>query len=328
MTRKYASFAFIILLLMVSCTQTAEEISLPSKIQSESKAKSANFSIYENMEYGIKIEYPSDWKTTEPEGIIAMFSSPGTNGKPSANLNLVMNDLDGQDMTLPKYNEAVISQLKTSFPDIVFIESGSTVLSNMPAYKVVYTSSKLKIMQVWTIKNDISYIWTYTAKEDSYTDFLSAIQKMLDSFEITKNLRGDSEEKTEAKATVSVSDADPAFAGSWRVYSERIFYDIGGAGSTTVPVTRKLELMKDGTWAFGDSNGKWVVTEITSDDWTRWGISSYGPTRKVTLQGWNKGTADGPVEEEKGQIDFIWVIYHVEPPQVQNAGTIWIKFGH
>jgi len=121
-------------------------------------------------------------------------------------------------------------------------------------------------------------------------------------------------------------------SGNWRVYSERIFYDIGGAGSTTAPVSRNLEIKAegklDGSWKFGDPKGKFVISEITDEDWTRWEIDSYGPIKKITLNNWNKATADGPIEISDGRIDFIWVVYHVEPPLVENAGTIWLKFGH
>lgn len=321
----------ILLILVIGCSTEAPESKLPSKIkQSESTKKTpSDFLTYENSDYGVKIKYPSNWQQTETEDVIVSFLSPKADASADIqeNLGLIMNDLAGQGLTLQKYNEIAIEQLKQTFPDIKIIESGSTVLSNNPAHKVVFTASNLKFMQVWTIKYDLAYIWSFVATESSYADYLGTIQTMLDSFEITKNIRGGDEEiKAEAKA--SIADADPAFVGSWRIFSERIFYDIGGAGSAAVPVTRNLELLKDGTWKFGDSKGKWTVTEITSEDWARWGINSYGPTRKITMDGWNKATADGPVEEEKNQIDFIWVVYHVEPPQVQNAGTVWLKFGH
>ena len=321
----------ILLVLAVGCDTSQEAPSLPQKIkQSEStKTTPSDFLTYENADYGVKIKYPSDWEQKETEDLIIAFVSPKTDVSDAVqeNLGLTMNDLAGRGLTLPGYNEIAIEQLKQTFPDIKIIESSSTVLSNNPAYKVVFTASNLKFMQAWTIKNDLAYVWSFVSTESSYSDYLGAIQTMLDSFEITKNIRGDTEElKAENKA--SIADADPAFVGSWRIFSERIFYDIGGAGSAAVPVTRNLELLKDGTWKFGDSQGTWAVTEITSEDWTRWGISSYGPTRKIIMDGWNKATAEGPVEEEKSQIDFIWVIYHVEPPQVQNAGTIWMKFGH
>ena len=44
----------------------------------------------------------------------------------------------------------------------------------------------MKIMQEWTIKKDIAYVWTYTSKKASYENNLDSVQKMLGSFEIQK----------------------------------------------------------------------------------------------------------------------------------------------
>jgi len=327
---------FVILVFITGCgPQTPEKPSLPPKIsqpESKQKATPGNFLTYENDDYGVKISYPSDWEQKETEDLIVAFLSQKADASDTIqeNLGLTMNDLAGQYLTLQDYNKLAIEQLKQTFPDIKIIESGSTVLSNLPAYKVVFTASDLKFMQVWTIKNELAYVWSFVSTESEFPDYLGTVQKMLDSFEITRNIREEADETNskQIETKASISDADPAFVDSWRIFSERIFYDIGGAGSSIVPVTRNLELLKDGTWRFGDSQGTWTVTEITSEDWARWDINSYGPTRKMILDNWNKAVADGPIEETKGYVDFIWVIYHVEPPLVQNPGTAWLKFGH
>lgn len=118
---------------------------------------------------------------------------------------------------------------------------------------------------------------------------------------------------------------DAKLAGSWRVYSEYLYYDAGG-GSTVTPVTTKLNLNADGTWQFGSSSGTWGVASITSSDWAKWGISPYGTTsRKIVLNNWAGGTADGPIDETSSGVDFIWVVYRVSQP---DPGTVWVKFGH
>ena len=285
MIKKVYLLILIFLVLIIGCATESPESKLPPKIKQSESAKTApsDFLTYENPDYGVKIKYPSDWQQTETEDLIVAFLSPKTDASDAVqeNLGLTMNDLAGQGLTLQKYNEIAIEQLKQTFPDIKIIESGSTVLSNIPAYKVVFTASNLKFMQAWIIKNNLAYIWSFVSTESSYSDYLGTIQTMLDSFEITRNIRAETEElKAETKA--SIADADPAFLGSWRIFSERIFYDIGGAGSAAVPVTRNLELLKDGTWKFGDSKGKWTVTEITAADWTRWGINEKGEKVEIS----------------------------------------------
>ncbi len=115
--------------------------------------------------------------------------------------------------------------------------------------------------------------------------------------------------------------------GEWRVYSARIYYDIGGGGHAGKGLSsRTLVLSPGGRWRFGSSAGTWLVRPIRAADWRRWGVSPYGPRRRIVLRGWNRSVADGPIEEGS-RVDFLWVIYRVAPPLVGDPGTIWLKFG-
>lgn len=129
---------------------------------------------------------------------------------------------------------------------------------------------------------------------------------------------------TSTKKSTRSGSADSALVGSWRPYSEAIYYD-SGSNNIITPVSRYLELKSDGTWVFGSSSGVWSVASLSSKDWISLGISSYGPTRKLVLNNWNKGTATGPIEES-GTVDFFWVVYRSESESLGPA-TIWIKFG-
>lgn len=117
------------------------------------------------------------------------------------------------------------------------------------------------------------------------------------------------------------------FVGLWRVYSSRLFYDSGGGGSIGTDSSTKLELQNNGKWNYGSSSGTWKTELINSNDWGKWQIESYGPTRKLILNEWKGSIADGPVEESNN-IDFLWVIYRSEPPLTSAPGTVNMKFGH
>lgn len=114
--------------------------------------------------------------------------------------------------------------------------------------------------------------------------------------------------------------------GSWRIYSSRLYYDVGGGGTVDTSATQILELKANSKYEFSSSGGSWAVESISPDDWKRWGIEPYGPIKKITLSGWNDGIADGPIEESK-RVDFIWVIYKAKPPTVSAPGMVWMKFG-
>lgn len=118
--------------------------------------------------------------------------------------------------------------------------------------------------------------------------------------------------------------------GVWRIYSSRLFFDIGGAGAVGDSYTT-IDIAQDGTWDFGGSTGTWSVEPINEGDWQKWKIHDYGPKTKMVLTGWNNAMADGPIENdssEPGRIAFFWIIYHVRGPTDKDAGQIQTKFGH
>jgi hypothetical protein len=117
------------------------------------------------------------------------------------------------------------------------------------------------------------------------------------------------------------------FVGNWRIFSARLYYDAGGGSDVGTPSSRLLTLAVGGTWTYGPSTGTWTIQPIKSADWKRWKVSSYGPTRKVVVVGWSKGSADGPIEESHGRVDFMWLIYHVRRPVVSDPGILYLKFG-
>jgi hypothetical protein len=91
-------------------------------------------------------------------------------------------------------------------------------------------------------------------------------------------------------------------------------------------ITTHLNLSPSGAWSVGSASGNWADSDITADDWSRWGIEPSCPTHKIVLDGCNSG-GDGPIEESEGGVNYTWVIYCEGPPTIQAAGTIWMKFG-
>ena len=128
--------------------------------------------------------------------------------------------------------------------------------------------------------------------------------------------------------TPTTSGQNDNVVGTWRAYSEYIGYAGGGSNILDHPGTESLQINAGGTWSYGSSSGTWSVSDIAESDWTKWGISSYGPTKKITLNGWNNDVGDGPIESESTTVNFIWVIYNAKPPVVSRDAQIQIKFGH
>jgi len=150
------------------------------------------FSTYENIEYGIRIDYPSGWAEEESdiEDVVIVFLSPFESAFDvfRENVYITVKDFSAQPITLDEYTEESIDELRQLISNFTLEESTTATLAGNPAHRLVYTGKieqyDLKWMQVHTIKDDIAYTITYTAEEDFYSAYVDIVQEMVDSFEI------------------------------------------------------------------------------------------------------------------------------------------------
>jgi serine/threonine-protein kinase len=189
----------------VSATLLASETSTTTAItpsqttpSQNTTTTSDNFLAYENPTYGIKIQYPVDW-TASQNGLqdytdIIAFYSPLENISDRFPEQLSISVIDySQNITLNDYTNRITDTLKQS-PNLEIIQSNATTLAGNPAHKIVFSPMtgeqqqqfKPEIMQIWTIKGDKAYSILYVAESVKYSNYLSTVQKMVNSFEITK----------------------------------------------------------------------------------------------------------------------------------------------
>jgi serine/threonine-protein kinase len=148
---------------------------------------------YENPTYNIKMQYPSYLtKQEESSGDVVFFLSPQntTTDAFPANLNILVQNISSQPMSLDEFTNQSIIQIGEMVPDYAISDSRKATLAKEDAYLLSYTGTqgllKLKWMSVYTIKNDTLYLITYTAGADKFLNYLPTVNKMLDSFEIMK----------------------------------------------------------------------------------------------------------------------------------------------
>jgi hypothetical protein len=157
----------------------------------------ANLLTYQNSTFGIKLQYPSNWEKQENgtrqdiQTDIVTFLSPVINSR--ANLDVSIDDISGEKgISLTQYANQNIADLNQSLPDAKLIASNTNnvVIAGLPAYRMVYTSADgstiLKTMEIGAMKGDKVYILTYEAAMQEYAKYLPVIQRMIDSFQITK----------------------------------------------------------------------------------------------------------------------------------------------
>lgn len=168
----------------------------PHNLLAQVKPTTTNFLPYQNSTYGIKIQYPSDWQKQEngtkqdTQTDIVTFYAPASNT--NANLDFSINDIsDEKGISLAQYANNSLTDLKQSLTNFKLIESnGNNHMSGLPAYRIVYTSNDAhnvtKTLETGAIKGNKVYVLAYEAGISEYNKFLPIIQKMIDSFQITK----------------------------------------------------------------------------------------------------------------------------------------------
>jgi hypothetical protein len=138
---------------------------------------------------GFQIQVPQGWTKAQPSPVagqppIAVIVYLPTNNQ-SENVfvnNVSANGASFDNVTSTNLNTA---QNLVNGNQITMQESGLTNMGGQDAYKLVYTinSSGLQCMQIWTVNNGTVYQVTYNALPQHYTQYLSTIQNMVNSFQ-------------------------------------------------------------------------------------------------------------------------------------------------
>lgn len=187
-------------------TATQPALSQPHTMEMSPNANitTTEFSAYDNPGLGIKILYPSDWKpfqtSTVNRTIIEFRQKVMSEHDPLTSFMTVsVENLSGTIRTLDVLTKQNVDLANKTLPNFQLIESNITTLANNPAYKIISTfanvglgdddplrSPQFQTMTIWTIKGDRMYTISYSQIPSEFSRYLPIIQKMIDSFEITK----------------------------------------------------------------------------------------------------------------------------------------------
>lgn len=146
---------------------------------------------YQSRMDHFSIKYPGGWtKEENRNGAAVILMSPLESRLDTfrENVNVVVQDISGNRMSLEKYTQMAMLQLNAVFKENVeLVESTGTLLDGKPAYKFVYIGRgdiEFKIMHVWTIVGDNAYQVTYTALLSQYDQYINQVEKMVKSFRL------------------------------------------------------------------------------------------------------------------------------------------------
>lgn len=146
---------------------------------------------YRNEKQSFSIKYLKSWEKLENiVGASVAFRRPKENKADLflENLNVVVENLPEEKISLDQYNQAALKLLKKALPSIQLVETSQTTLAGTPAVQNIYTyhdaGPNLRLMQVYTLSNNKAYVISYTATDEHFQKYLPLIQEMLGSFEI------------------------------------------------------------------------------------------------------------------------------------------------
>ena len=178
----------------------------PSNILSVVKANTSigryqntsNFVSYQDATLGIKFQYPEDWKKIvhySANNSRIEFISPLQSQFeifPPSFVVSVSNTTS--NLTLDRISKAIIDKGRQSMTDFNLLQSNITEVGSIPALKLIYTfissdpslQLHFQTMDILTIKTNRLYTISYTESRAQYTNYLSTIEHIVHSFEITK----------------------------------------------------------------------------------------------------------------------------------------------
>ncbi len=159
-------------------------------LQQKDPEPKISLSLYENTDYGFKVDYPEVWSRQNRDDFFATgvtFFSPLEDSLDKFKERVcILIEYLPDDVSLEQYTEESIAEVKKlSDPNVG--EAEVVYLGDNEGRKIIYmgdvNGNTVQRMQAWSIKDNRAYILTYTAKLDSYNNYLPSVEKMIESFE-------------------------------------------------------------------------------------------------------------------------------------------------
>ena len=141
-----------------------------------------------------QIKYPKTWQldASKAMGTDLLLFSPLENesDKFRENVNIMIQNLGGQNIDLEKYKLITESQLENLATDVKVFESKIIKADNDRFYKTAYAMTQgkftLRITSICFIRNDKAYLATFTSEIDKYDSYKTIGEKILITFSLKK----------------------------------------------------------------------------------------------------------------------------------------------
>lgn len=159
-----------------------------------------NFISYENTDYGIKIQYPYNWKNLESLDLnaIVTFSAPEIREKKSstliniyqpAHVILAVENISSSNLNLNDFTNKYLNRLSTLNTEFQINNITDGTLAGKPA-KIIFSEEMdllnriSDVMRIFTISDGVVYRINYVADPQWFSEYMPIAQKMISTYEI------------------------------------------------------------------------------------------------------------------------------------------------
>ncbi len=134
-----------------------------------------------------KIKYPENWKldtSGQMNSSFILFSPKTDDDLFVENINLIIQDLSGQNLDLESYSELSENQIKSMVPNSKLIENKKVNNHKEVVWSGYVTNNDLKFKQYYYVIDNKAYVLTFSALESEYDNYLKIGTEILNSFQI------------------------------------------------------------------------------------------------------------------------------------------------
>jgi hypothetical protein len=141
-----------------------------------------------------KVQYPNKWTidTSKTMGTEFFIFSPRENSNDQfrENVNLIIQDLSGQNIDLDKYADISKQQINAMANNPKIHESKKVKKGKSEFYKMIYEMTqgtlRLKLEQYYFVTNARAFVLTLATESNKFKNFKPVGEGILDSFRLTQ----------------------------------------------------------------------------------------------------------------------------------------------
>lgn len=184
MTKMTKILTALLIFTLTACGQSNTK----NESANESKTEVAGWKTFSGTNYSI--HYPPNWELNQSGqmGTSFILFSPFEidNDQFKENVNLLIQDLSGQNIDLDRFVEISEGQIKTMINNSTLFESKRIKNEDPEFHKLVYSGDqgvfRLKFEQYCWVINQKAYILTLTCEDNKFSDYKVTGENILNSF--------------------------------------------------------------------------------------------------------------------------------------------------